>query len=88
MNLAVFCHELAHLTQRHLSRLYKSQKDSSDVMLLTLLSAIILGVTEPDVIVGTLSLGQTLALKKQMSFLDTPKMRLIKKVSSIWKNHL
>ena len=46
--LAVFCHELAHLTQRHLSRLYKSQKDSSDIMLLTLLSAIILGVAEPD----------------------------------------
>ena len=66
--LAVFCHELAHLTQRHLSRLYKSQKDSSDVMLLTLLSAIILGVTEPDAAAGTLSLGQTLALKKQMSF--------------------
>ncbi len=66
--LAVFCHELAHLTQRHLSRLYKSQKDSSDIMLLTLLSAIILGVTEPDAAAGTLSLGQTLALKKQMSF--------------------
>ena len=31
--LAVFCHELAHLTQRHLSRLYQSQKDSSDIML-------------------------------------------------------
>ncbi len=66
--LAVFCHELAHLTQRHLSRLYKSQKDSSDIMLLTLLSAIILGVAEPDAAAGTLSLGQTLALKKQMSF--------------------
>ena len=66
--LAVFCHELAHLTQRHLSRLYKSQKDSSDIMLLTLLSAILLGVTEPDAAAGTLSLGQTLALKKQMSF--------------------
>ena len=36
--LAVFCHELAHFP-RHLSRLYKSQKDSSDIMLLTLLSA-------------------------------------------------
>ncbi len=66
--LAVFCHELAHLTQRHLSRLYKSQKDSSDIMLLTLLSAIILGVAEPNAAAGTLSLGQTLALKKQMSF--------------------
>lgn len=66
--LAVFCHELAHLTQRHLSRLYKSQKDSSDIMFLTLLSAIVLGVTEPDAAAGTLSLGQTLALKKQMSF--------------------
>ena len=66
--LAVFCHELAHLTQRHLSRLYKSQRDSSDIMLLALLSAIIFGVTEPDAAAGTLSLGQTLALKKQMSF--------------------
>ena len=66
--LAVFCHELAHLTQRHLSRLYKSQNDSSDIMLLTLLSAIILGVAEPDAAAGTLSLGQTLALKKRMSF--------------------
>ena len=66
--LAVFCHELAHLTQRHLSRLYQSQKDSSDIMLLTLLSAMVLGVTEPDAAAGTLSLGQTLALKKQMSF--------------------
>ena len=66
--LAVFCHELAHLTQRHLSRLYKSQKDSSDIMLLTLLSAVILGLSEPDAAAGTLSLGQTLALKKQMSF--------------------
>ena len=66
--LAVFCHELAHLTQRHLSRLYKSQKDSSDIMLLTLLSAIILGVTEPNAAAGTFSLGQTLALNKQMSF--------------------
>ena len=66
--LAVFCHELAHLTQRHLSRLYKSQKDSSDIMLLTLLSAVILGLNEPNAAAGTLSLGQTLALKKQMSF--------------------
>ena len=66
--LAVFCHELAHLTQRHLSRLYNSQKDSSNIMFLTLLSAIILGVTEPDAAAGSLSLGQTLALKKQMSF--------------------
>ena len=32
-------------------------------MFLTLLSAIILGVTEPDAAAGTLSLGQTLALK-------------------------
>ena len=66
--LAVFCHELAHLTQRHLSRLYKSQKDSSDIMLLTLLSAIIVGVAEPNAAAGTLSLGQTLALNKKMSF--------------------
>ena len=66
--LAVFCHELAHLTQRHLSRLYKSQKGSSDIMLLALLSAVILGLSEPDAAAGTLSLGQTLALKKQMSF--------------------
>ena len=48
-------------------------------MFLTLLSAIVLGVTEPDAAAGTLSLGQTLALKKQIVFLGTLKMRLIKR---------
>ena len=67
--LSVFCHELAHLTQRHVSRMYARKKDSSDIMLLTaLLSALIVGSNQPDAAVGALSLGQTLAMKRQMSF--------------------
>ena len=52
VNFWLFFAELAHLTQRHLSRLYKSQKGSSDIMLLTLLSAIF-RVAEPDTAAGT-----------------------------------
>lgn len=66
---AVLCHEIAHLTQRHISRRYSARKDSNNLMLMTaLLSALIIGSGGTDSALGALSLGQTMAMKKELEF--------------------
>ena len=66
---AVLCHEIAHLTQRHISRRYSARKDSNNLMLMAaLLSALIIGTGGTDSALGALSLGQTMAMKKELEF--------------------
>ncbi|OUV03524.1 MAG: hypothetical protein CBC42_03470 [Betaproteobacteria bacterium TMED82] len=67
--LAVLSHELAHLTQRHISRKYGQRKEASGVMIASaILSAIAMAASEGDAALGIMSLGQTRALQKQLTF--------------------
>src|SRR5690606_30792174 len=64
----VMGHELAHVTQRHLARTAEDTEVANIATWLAAIAAIIAGSADPDVVVGALSLGQTLAYQRQVSY--------------------
>ncbi|QHS09177.1 M48 family metalloprotease [Sinimarinibacterium sp. NLF-5-8] len=64
----VMGHELAHVTQRHIARTAQDTEVATIATWLAVLAAIIAGSADPDVIIGALSVGQTLNYQRQVSF--------------------
>ena len=67
--LSVLSHELAHLTQRHIARMYSNNNQMSGFLIASaILSAIAAGSSNGDAAAGILSLSQTMALQKKLTF--------------------
>lgn len=64
----VMGHELAHVTQRHLARTAEDTEVANIATWLAVIAAIIAGSADPDVVIGALSLGQTLSYQRQVSY--------------------
>jgi beta-barrel assembly-enhancing protease len=66
--MSVLAHEIGHVTQRHIARLFGQQRQSSGVMIAAALLAAIAASRSPDAAMGIVSLGQTVAVREQLSF--------------------
>jgi len=66
--MSVLAHEIGHVTQRHIARMFGQQRQSSGVMIAAALLAAMAAGSNPDAAMGIVSLGQTVALKDQLSF--------------------
>jgi beta-barrel assembly-enhancing protease len=66
--MSVLAHEIGHVTQRHIARMFGQQRQSSAVMIAAALLAAIAAQSSPDAAMGLLSLGQTVAIRDQLSF--------------------
>jgi len=66
--MSVLAHEIGHVTQRHIARMFGQQRQSSAVMLAAALLAIMAARASPDAAMGVISLGQTVAARDQMAF--------------------
>lgn len=65
---AVMGHELAHVTQRHIARSVNDSEVANVATWLAVIAAIIAGSADPDVVIGALSLGQSLSYYRQVSY--------------------
>lgn len=65
---SVIAHEIAHITQQHLSRryLYNSTQGST-TSVATLLAAILIGMVDPNAGMATLMAGQSFGIEKQLA---------------------
>lgn len=66
--MSVLAHEIGHVTQRHIARMFGQQRQSSGVMIAAALLAAMAAGSNSDAAMGIVSLGQTVALKEQLSF--------------------
>ena len=66
--MSVVAHEIGHVTQRHIARMFGQQRQSSAVMIAAALLAAMAARSSPDAAMGLLSLGQTVAVRDQMAF--------------------
>ena len=67
--ISVLSHELAHLTQRHIARMYGKNNEMSGFLIASaILSAIAAGSSNGQAAAGILSLSQTIALQKRLTF--------------------
>lgn len=64
----VMGHELAHVTQRHIARSQEGEQAASIATWAAVLAAILAGSGNPDVIIGALSLGQSIAYQRQVNY--------------------
>ena len=65
---SVLAHEIGHVTQRHISRMIGQQRQSTGVMMAAAVLAALAASSSPDAAMGLLSLGQTVAVRDQLSF--------------------
>lgn len=63
---AVMAHEIAHVTQHHLSRSYDYQKGLNMGSIATLIAAILIGSQDPNAGIATFMGGTALTLQKQL----------------------
>ncbi len=66
--MGVLAHEIGHVTQRHIARMFGEQRKSSAVMIAAAVLAAMAASASPDAAMGLLSLGQTVAIRDQLSF--------------------
>jgi predicted Zn-dependent protease len=66
--MSVLAHEIGHVTQRHIARMFGQQRQSSAVMIAAAVLAAMAARASPDAAMGVLSLGQTVAIRDQLSF--------------------
>jgi predicted Zn-dependent protease len=67
--MSVLSHEIGHVTQRHIARMFGQQRQSSGVMMAAMLLAVLAaGARSADAAMGAITFGQTLALREQMAF--------------------
>ncbi|HVT36908.1 MAG TPA: M48 family metalloprotease, partial [Nevskiaceae bacterium] len=64
----VMGHELAHVTQRHIARSQEGETAASIATWAAVLAAILAGSGNPDVIIGALSLGQSVTYQRQVNY--------------------
>lgn len=66
--MSVVAHEIGHVTQRHIARMFGQQRQGSAVMIAAAVLAALAARSSPDAAMGMLSLGQTVALREQLAF--------------------
>lgn len=66
--MSVLAHEIGHVTQRHIARMFGQQRQGSAVMIASALLAAMAVRSSPDAAMGLLSLGQTVAVRDQLAF--------------------
>jgi beta-barrel assembly-enhancing protease len=66
--MGVLAHEIGHVTQRHIARMFGQQRKSSAVMIAAAVLAAMAASASPDAAMGLLSLGQTVAIREQLAF--------------------
>ncbi len=66
--MGVLAHEIGHVTQRHIARMFGQQRKSSAVMIAAAVLAAMAASSSPDAAMGVLSLGQTVAIRDQLAF--------------------
>jgi beta-barrel assembly-enhancing protease len=66
--MGVLAHEIGHVTQRHIARMFGQQRKSSAVMIAAAVLAAMAASASPDAAMGVLSLGQTFAIRDQLAF--------------------
>lgn len=66
--MSVLAHEIAHVTQRHIARQIGQSRQSMAVFLATAILAAAVAGQSADAAVGLMSLGETLAMRSQLSF--------------------
>ena len=66
--MSVLAHEIGHVTQRHIARMFGQQRQSSAVMIAAAVLAAMAAKSSPDAAMGMISLGQTVALRDQLAF--------------------
>jgi predicted Zn-dependent protease len=64
----VLGHELAHVTQRHIARTQEDTEVASMATWLAVIATIIAGSADPDLVIGALSLGQSLNYQRQVNY--------------------
>jgi predicted Zn-dependent protease len=65
---SVIAHEIAHITQEHLSRRFEQFEQGNITSLASLLAAILIGTQNPSVGIATLIGGNSLAIQNQLRF--------------------
>lgn len=66
--MSVIAHEIAHVTQRHIARQMGQSRQSMAVFLATAILAAAAAGQSSDAAIGLMTLGETLALRSQLSF--------------------
>ena len=66
--MSVVAHEIGHVTQRHIARMFSQQRQGSAVMVAAAVLAALAVRSSPDAAMGVLSMGQTVALREQLAF--------------------
>ncbi len=67
--MSVLSHELAHITQKHISRMYGNRKESSALMMAAaILSAMAASSSNTNAALGLLTLGQGAAMQNKLTF--------------------
>lgn len=65
---SVLAHEVGHVTQRHIARMYGQQKDTNLVSTAALIAAILVASSNPQAAQGLAAAGAGYQLEKQLSF--------------------
>jgi beta-barrel assembly-enhancing protease len=65
---SVLAHEVGHVTQRHIARMYSQQKDTSLVSTAALIAALLVASSNPQAAQGIAAAGAGYQLEKQLSF--------------------
>jgi predicted Zn-dependent protease len=65
---AVLAHEIGHVTQRHVARMLARDRQSSVVMLASMVLAALAASSNPSAAAGVLSLGSTVAQQQMLGF--------------------
>jgi predicted Zn-dependent protease len=65
---SVVAHEIGHVTQRHIARMLARDRQSSVVMLASLVLAALAATTNPQAALGVASLGATVAQQQMLGF--------------------
>lgn len=65
---SVLAHEVGHVTQRHIARMYGQQKDTSLVSTAALIAAILVASSNPQAAQGLAAAGAGYQLEKQLAF--------------------
>ncbi len=65
---SVLAHEIAHVTQRHIARLFGQQQQMQMPVMVALAAAILLGRSRPDLASGAAAAAQGAAIASQLSY--------------------
>jgi predicted Zn-dependent protease len=65
---SVLAHEIGHVTQRHIARMFGQQQQMQIPMMAALAAALILGRGRPDLIGGAAAMAQAGAVQSQLSY--------------------